>query len=388
MPFLKEQLDRAPDISFQDVLAKTAEQRKLVESHMDATNAGFHPEEVSLYNGLGEEDSVAVYKRLHNMSLKTLMEKTGVIKEYLGQSSNPQTNLGASAGAAYTIPDKVYDIIYTAACSRDIVPDCSPIYDTPGSTLKIDIEKQGQYFPYIVGAGGEFPQQTMEITQATITPKLFQLRPTITQQLIEDNLFDLMEVHLRRGGEMMGDFGTRLFIDRLVNDTSGDGTQLYDTSALANSKCVLADGARAWFKVSLFGFVPDVWITNPFALTNILSDSGVSGYANEFHNRAVTDPITNWGTFMGMKVIVPYGLGNTANATTPGWAFGSNVKTASSSFYNFIINKANATATVRKRWLKMDKYADPVQDLVGAVITGRQSSVYVYRQASYYVYDA
>jgi hypothetical protein len=101
------------------------------------------------------------------------------------------------------------------------------------------------------------------------------------------------------------------------------------------------------------------------------------------------DPITSWGNFMGMKVIMPYGLGLVTNATTPGWAYGSLFKaTSNTSHYSFVLNKNNATATVRKRWLKMDKYADPVQDLVGAVIGARQDTQYVYKQASFQLYDS
>ena len=37
-----------------------------------------------------------------------------------------------------------------------------------------------------------------------------------------------------------------------------------------------------------------------------------------------------------------------------------------------VYNKMEAALCVRKRWLKIDNYADPVKDLVGATITFRE----------------
>jgi len=49
---------------------------------------------------------------------------------------------------------------------------------------------------------------------------------------------------------------------------------------------------------------------------------------------------------------------------------------------SLILNKENASLTVRKRWLKIENYSDPVRDLVGASITARQDQVSIYKDAT------
>jgi len=48
-----------------------------------------------------------------------------------------------------------------------------------------------------------------------------------------------------------------------------------------------------------------------------------------------------------------------------------------------IFDRRNALLTGRKRWLQVENYSDPVHDLAGAVITGRQDSVSIYDDSIY-----
>jgi len=43
-----------------------------------------------------------------------------------------------------------------------------------------------------------------------------------------------------------------------------------------------------------------------------------------------------------------------------------------------VFEKAYALLTGRKRWLRIEKYSDPIRDLIGATVTARQDSVTVY----------
>jgi len=46
-----------------------------------------------------------------------------------------------------------------------------------------------------------------------------------------------------------------------------------------------------------------------------------------------------------------------------------------------IFNRQNALLTGRKRWMKIEKYSNPIQDLSGAVVSCRQDSVTLYDDA-------
>jgi len=347
-------------LSIQEMVQKTKEQRKAIEEVMDTLGA-FHPEEESPDHQIASilaHPKASVRKELRE-SLRTIP-----LREFL---------TSGVAGADYLIPDKIYQVMFEAAYITDIVPLCSTIVDCPGSTLKVDIAVDDQYKPHYYGPGGAIPTETIETTQATITPKTFGINPQITNDLIEDSQFDIIEMHLRQGARAMGEFATQIWLQDLIDAPDGDGTQNAVTTATAD-KTYLADLAAAWAANAEDGFISDTIILAPEPLTDILSDATVSQYSDQFHTRAVTDPPNQWGQFMGMNIVLVVGMNKSYT--------GDGALYISNKWHSFVLNKANATLTVRKRWLKIENYSDPIRDLVGATITARQDQITVYKDAS------
>lgn len=250
----------------------------------------------------------------------------------------------------------------------------------PGSSLKVDVEVDGQFVAHYFGGGGAQPQETIQTTQVTITPKLFGINACISNELIEDSQFDVIEIHLRRAAEQMGEFSTHMFLADLITGTDGDGTQNAMSSG-AGTTTDLGDLADAYMLNLEDGFHSDVVIIGPGPLSDILQDDSVAKYSDTFHTRHTYTPTAQlfenepqmvFGTVMGMKIIV-----DAAARTT-----GDGALYLSSKWHSFVLNKANAMLTVRKRWLKLENYSDPVRDLVGASITARQDQATIYNDAS------
>jgi len=348
-------------LGIQEMLRRTEKQRKDVELQLDE-GKGFYPGDASILKGQGLADKKAIRETLRAVPLKHF------IREYLGSSGT-----SGLAGAYYLIPDKVYDIFFESACQTDIVPMCCNIVDCPGSSLKVDIEVTGQYAAHFFGGGGEQPTETIETTQATITPKLFGINPEITNELIEDANWDVIELHLRRAAQEMGKFASNIFLGDLITCADGDGTQNALTTATANMT-YLRDLANGWEANAQDGYISDVVITTPEPLANILADATVSVYSDSFHTRALTDSPLVWGNFMGMKVVLVIGMNESYT--------GTGALYIGSKWTSFVLNKANAMLAVRKRWLKIEKYSKPIQDLVGASITARQDQISVQNDAS------
>lgn len=355
-----------PRKNLQEVLAITEEPRKLVENTLDVGH--FHPVDASIYKGLKDADIADTKALIDRMSLAKM------VQEYLGKSGT-----SGIAGAAYLIPDKIYDVLYTAAYETDLVPQASNVVTCPGSSLKVDVEVDGQFVAHYFGGGGAMPTETMETKQVTITPKLFGIRPEINNELIEDSQFDLIEVHLRRAAEQMGEFSTHQFLARLITGTHGDGTQNAINSG-AGTTTDLGDLLDAYCLNLEDGFISDVFIIGPGPVSDILQDDSAAKYSDEFHTRwsmngspIIADAGTMFfGTFLGMK-----GYVNPVNRSS-----GDGALYLSSKWHSFVLNKAAATMTVRKRWLKIENYSDPVRDLVGAAITARQEAACIYNDAS------
>jgi hypothetical protein len=355
-------------IGLQETLAKVKENKSLenLEHYLDETrksdNKGWHPEDASIFDGLKPADRADVRDTLKAVSLQQLLEFA----------------ISGTAGMNYLIPDKVYDILYTAAKSSDIVPSVSPIVSCPGSSLKVDIEVAGQYKARFVAGGARMPDESMQITQATATPKLFSINTAITNELIEDSQFPLFETHLRRAAEEMGRFSTRMFITDLVACSDGDGTQNTWTTRVA-SLTEVADVFTGYFNNLADGWVSDTVIIGGGALKQIVNDASTTNYSDTLHTKFSLDspikgdnPMMFGQDLLGMNwYVVP----ETYTGTDGGLYL-------SSKWHTFVLNKANAMLTVRKRWLKIENYSDPVRDLVGAVVSARQDEVSVHNDSS------
>ncbi len=219
----------------------------------------------------------------------------------------------------------------------------------------------------------------MEIKQVTATPKLFGVKLRISNELIEDSQFPLFETHIRRAGEEMGKYSTHMWLADLITGTDGDGTQNSANTGTA-SKTFWDDLANGYALNLADGFKSDVAIVGAGAIRYLLNDNTNTAYSDSLHTKlSVGSPISGDDPMLfgvdplGMKVYVIPETGTTA---ADGGLY------LSSKWHSFVLNKDNAMLTVRKRWLRIENYSDPVRDLVGATITARQDQVSVYNDAS------
>jgi hypothetical protein len=344
-------------LSLQEMLMKTEEARKEVKEHLNSREF-FHPLDCSVLNELKGADKQAVAETLKAVPLERL------IKEFLGNGVG---------GAAYLIPDKIYDILFEAGAMNDIVPNVSNIVTCPGSSLKVDVEIDDSFKAHYVGSGpGESPIETIKLTQVTITPSQFNISPAITYELIEDSQFDMFATHLRRAAQQMGQFSSEMFLKDLITCSDGDGTQNTHSTATAD-RTYLGDLAEAWNENAQDKHISDRFICGPEVVTDILQDATVSAYGQRFHDRAITASPLDWGNFLGMGINMV--LMNESYT-------GDGALYISSKWHSFALRRETAMLTVRKRWLRIENYSNPIEDLVGAVISSRQDQASVYNDAS------
>lgn len=370
--------------SLQEILDKTVKGRKQVEACMDQTKPSFHPQEASIYKGLKQADKAGIYETLSKVPLRTLVEKLR-LTEYLGHSGTLTTGSTGTAGAHYLIPDKIYATLFENARNYDITPLVSNIVETPGATLKVDCEIDGQYAPRFIGAGGEAPYETIETAQGTITPRLFVINPAITNEMIEDSLFDTMEMHIRVAGKAMGEFSTKMCLYPPMEDYRlGAGNELYKIEGSYNA---VSTGAATSFFVSdvleaeganaTDGFTTDVLIIPPHGLQYLLKGEG-AGQPYDTEKMMAWDLKENpVGTICGMDVIRCFHM---TTSDTPA-AVQYYAGLYSTQWNALALNKTYGIQTVRKRWLKIENYSDPIKDLVGAVVSARQGHMVAYADA-------
>ena len=364
-----------------EILEATKENRKAIERGMDATHGGFHPEEASIYNGLTDAKKGEIYETLTKVPLRTLVEKLE-LREYLGHSGALTTGTTGASGAQYLLPDKIYAELFENARCADITPLVSNIVDTPGSQLKFDVEKDGMFVPHLDASGGEAPDETIETAQGTITPRMFRINIGVTGEMVEDSLFDQMETHVRIAGKAMGEFSTKMCLFPIMDDHRATATT-YSVDGAYNTfntggAAVLdwTDITEGWGLNNEDGFKSDVAIIAPKGPSTLLA--GAAGYPHSLEKAMAIDlnqnPIANMN---GIDIVVTSHLTTADVPAAVQWYSGL----YSTEWHVLILNKTYGIQTVRKRWLKIENYSDPIKDLVGAVVSARQGHMVAYADA-------
>ena len=369
-----------PLLSIKEMVDKTEEQRKSIRYMLDA---GYYDAyEANLLRKQKPEDKHRLMETLRTVSLSQLIRRAAdesdmKIKEFLARSSTT-----GIAGAALLIPDKIYQIFIDSAVEADVCADISRVMigadDIPGSTLQVDIAVDDSYVPHQFSSGGAMPSETIATTKATLDFISFGINFPITNDLIEDSQFDVIELHLSNAGREMGEYASNLALTVLKAPPDGDGTVNAGTSVVADvtkwydATAGLDDLKDGISENAIDGFVSDTLIISHHAmLDQTLTTAGVgAGNEADAWKEFVKSGFPT--TIGGLNVV----YSNVPTLTKPG-------AVAYENCISLVIAKEYAMVTGRKRWLRIEKYSDPIRDLSGAVVTARQDSVTLYKDATY-----
>lgn len=362
---INEKWQKADLLSVSEMASKT---EPIVNSIKETLDSGyFDYQERNIYGtGYNQDPSLRLKEADMWSVYKTI--KTAPLREFLAKSGTT-----GIAGAAYLVPTKIYQTMFDSAVQTDVVADISiavvPAEQIPGTTMNVDIAVDGSYKPKKYSSGGDMPTETIQTTQATLdfsTP--WGINFKITNDLIEDSQFDVIEMHLRNAGREMGEYASNEALTVLKTATDGDGTVNGGASGDANETkfagattidirdCILANIED--------GYVSDtVVLTHGAALHSVFSTTGLQYNEGTYFDDYVKN---GWPTSIaGMKIV--YSDVNTL--TNDG---------VMDNLVTIVFDKDYALLSGRKRWLRIENYSDPVRDLVGATVTARQDSVTIY----------
>ena len=379
--------------SLQEVLEKTAPQRKTIQETMDRTHGGFHPHENSIYDGLGDADKSGIYETLSKVPLSYWLAAGAVneglkdpstLKEYIGHSGSLTTGVTGASGFNYLLPDVIYTGMLLRSRCADIVPLATNLLECPGPELKVDAEVAGSFKPKFTTSGGDSPFEAIATAQGTIKPRTFNLNIGITNEMLEDNLFNVMATHLQDAGAAMGEHSTKMALYPVMDDHLNTATTYrisgaYNTFNTGGASTLdWTDITEGWGLNNEDGFKSNVAVVAPKAPGTLLA--GAAGYPHEL-GKAMSinlnsNPITNMN---GVDIVVTSNLTSTdIPVISPAPPLSGLYSTT---WHVLVMDKEHAIQTVRKRWLKIENYSDPIKDLVGAVVSARQGHLVAYADA-------
>lgn len=366
-------------LSIQEMVDKTEDQRNEIQNSMDGSPGYYDHDRANLFAGQGKEDSQQLMETLRKVSLREIARRCTPdelgfkVREFLASSGTT-----GIAGAVYLIPEKIHQIMFDSAVQADICDQISiaivPAEEIPGTTLRVDIAKDGSYKPWVYSSGGAMPAETIETVKATLDfSSSFGINFPITNDLIEDSQFDLIEMHLRNAGREMGEFASNLAVGILTTATDGDGTVNSGTGTATLETKWTGDTTRdiedCIDDVVQDGYLSDtILISHHPMMHSVLRTLGSTSNTSEpwVNNLVATG---GWPEQMFKHNIIYSevdaltGDGDYDPCTT------------------VVFEKAYALLTGRKRWLRIEKYSNPIKDLIGATVTARQDSVTVYNDS-------
>lgn len=377
--------------SLQEVLEKTEANRKSIREEMDRTHGGFHPHEQSIYTGLNAADKQGIYETVKALPLSYWIAagavaegyaKENILKEYIGHSGSLTTGTTGAMGFNYLLPDVIYTALFENASQDDIAPLISNMLECPGPELKVDAEADDKFKPGFTASGGEAPNKAITTAQGTIKPKTFTMNVAITNEMMEDNLFNVMASHISIAGKRMGEFSSRMALFPIMDDHRATATTYriegaYNTFNTGGASTLdWTDILQGWGENNTDGFKSNVAVVAPQAPSTLLV--GAAGYPSPLGDFSKINlnqnPIAN---INGMDIVVCSHMTTADTPAANSWQSGL----YSTTWHVLVLNKTYGIQTVRKRWLKIENYSDPIKDLQGAVVSARQGHLVAYADA-------
>ena len=255
------------------------------------------------------------------------------------------------------VQEEVYKTIIEGAepfkCMREVVP----VINANSYSVRF-VKSEGNNYAEKMAEGAKIPIDTEEYTKQDITISKYGTRPLITNELIEDSLFDIVELELKKAGARMENKLNREVLYAILQGSNKIST---NTVNPAGPHIAVSDIAFAVSKVKSQRYLPDILVTHPTAEGYLLQDSNLAyvSYAGS------SGPLTG-GEVPKLMGLAPYTCSAT-DASSPTW----DDTTAGSDVTGLVFSKADLAAICMRRDLTVEEYDDPIHDLMGISVTMR-----------------
>ena len=252
------------------------------------------------------------------------------------------------------VQEEVYKTVVEGAEPFKCMREVNPIVNVDSYSLRIVTGETGTYAEK-VAEGQAITLDTQTYSKTDITIDKYGTRPLITTELIEDSLFDVVELELKKAGARLENGLNRVVLAAILAGVT--------TSTLnpAGSHIAVSDIAQAAAKVKKQNYLPDTLVTHPTAEGYLLQDSNLAYVSYAGQSNSLTA-----GTVPKLMGLTPYTCTAT-DAASPTW----DDTTAASDVTALVFSKNDLGMLGMRRDLAVEQYEDPIHDLVGISCTMR-----------------
>lgn len=244
-----------------------------------------------------------------------------------------------------------------AKCFRNALPNIP----MTSPTLQINVGESGSYAP-VVAEGAEIPIKTQKYTPRTWTAVKFGERPVITQEMVDDSLFAVIELETKKVGlrieNSLNQWGLKTMMD--------NAGQEHDINAAAGTVAGVQAIIGARSLLVGVGYIPDTIIMHPSATSYLLKDF-VPGYTPEAMG------YVREGKLPRILGCTPYECGAACTTTTEPFASSSYVWGApTDSYIGYLVFDSKSAGAIGKRQdIRIKNFNDVIRDLQNFTVTAR-----------------
>lgn len=262
------------------------------------------------------------------------------------QKNASSSSAGSSTGS-YLIPHTLYgelmravrkNLVLSSLAARRIGPA-----SIPGSSITLALQEPESMTVNRINEGAEVPLGVEQYSGFTITPVKYGVRIWISQEMVEDNNFDVMAMNVETAGYHLASNEETLIIAQL---DAGD-TAASHSVANSNATLPVTDITEAVQNVRADNHNPTHFLIGAELENDIYNISGFT-YASY---SGINDPSKRLiGTIAGMKVIVSNNI---------------------SAKLGYVIDAAHAFVVAEKRPITVRRFFNAARDVSEAVVTQR-----------------
>jgi len=261
------------------------------------------------------------------------------VRELLRSTSIESTNL---------IQTEMFKTVVEGAEPFKVMRQALNIIPMNAATLDVPVGAAGSYAQE-VAEGAEVPISTQDYSKVTFTAKKIAERPVITDEMVADALYPVIELELRKAGAKLENKINQMAIVELVANTAQ-----HDTGG-ANQGIKAVAAAQA--KVEGAGYIPDRIVMCPGFKAGLMAEFVPSGYSGA--DAVMSGKLPN---LLGLQAAVS----NVVHTTATSWAYagGDNIGAV-------VFDSQNSTMLGIRQDITVKRYDDVVRMLQGTVVSAR-----------------
>ena len=267
--------------------------------------------------------------------------KVEPVRELLLSTAIESTNL---------IQTEMYATVVEGAEPFKVMRQALNVLPMNAATLDIPVGEVGSYARE-VAEGAEVPISTQDYSKVTFTAKKIAERPVITDEMVADALYPVIELELRKAGAKLENKINQMAIVELVNNSSANE---HDTNG---SNQGIKAIAAAVAKVEADGFMPDRIVMCPGFKAGLMAEFVPTGFSGA--DTVMTGKLPN---LLGLQAFVS----NVVHTTAASWAYA-----AGDNLGAVVFDSQNSTMLGIRQDITVKRYDDVVRMLQGTVVSAR-----------------